>query len=80
MTGLRKRVFRLETQKAPVEPSNARDRLAAMLARMEVAVLESGDISDRPGASPFERTVRRYLRREVDMGTALRDAVARRWP
>ena len=59
--------------------TDARDRLAAKLAYMK-AVVASGDASDRPVASPIEQTVRCYLRGDVDMSTALRDVVARRWP
>jgi len=73
MTGLRGRVFRLEAHKAPVAASDVRDRLAAKLARMEAVVVASGDASDWPSASPIERTVRRYLRGDADMGDALRD-------
>lgn len=80
MTGLRGRVFRLETRKAPVAASGNRDRLAAKLARLEAVVAASGDASDRPGASLIERAVRRYLRGDADPATALRDLVAGRWP
>jgi hypothetical protein len=61
------------SHKAPVAASDARDRLAANLARMEAVVVASGDASDRPGASPIERMVRRYLRGDANMGDALRD-------
>lgn len=80
MTGLRKRLSRLELHRAPVAASDARDRLAAKLAHMESVVVASGDESDRPGASPIERTVWRYLRGDANMGDALRDLVAGRWP
>jgi len=80
MTRLRGRVFRLEARKAPVAASEARKRLAAKLARMEAVVVASGDASDRPGASFMERTVRRYLRGDADMGDALRDVIGGRWP
>ena len=80
MTGLRGRVFRLEAHKAPVAASDARDRLAVKLARMEAVAVASGDATDQPGASLIERTVRRYLRGDADMGDALRDLVAGRWP
>jgi hypothetical protein len=79
MTGLRGRVLRLEGQKAPVAASDARDRLAAKLGRTEAVVVASGDASDRPGASPLERTVRRYLRGDANMGDALRDLMGGRW-
>jgi len=80
MTGLRGRVIRLETRKTPVAESGTRDRLAAKLARMEAAVVASGDATDRPRASLMERTVRRYLRGDAGMGDALRDLLAGRWP
>lgn len=73
------RVARLETRKPPVE-SGARDRMEAKLASIEAHVVASGDASDRPSASPIERTVRRYLRRETAPTDALRDLLAGRWP
>lgn len=77
---LRRRVVRLEARQAPVAASDAADRLAARLAPIAAVVVASGDASDRPGASLIERTVRRYLRGDTDMGDALRDLVAGRWP
>ena len=77
---LRKRLDRLEARKAPILAYDARCRLATKLARMEAVVVASGDASDRPGASPIERTVRRYLRGDVNMGDALRDLMGGRWP
>ena len=77
---LRQRVIHLETRKTPVAETGTRDRLAAKLARMEAAVVASGDVSDPPSASLMERTVRRYLRGDVGMDDALRDLLAGRWP
>jgi len=77
---LRQRVIHLETRKTPVAETGTRDRLAAKLARMEAAVVASGDASDRPSASPMERAVRRYLRGYTTPATALRDLLAGRWP
>jgi len=54
--------------------------LLERLGRLEQAVLATGDLSDRPGASLIERTVRRYMRGETDPADALRDLVERRWP
>jgi len=59
---LRGRIIRLEARRAPPEASDARERLAAMLARIEAAVVAEGDASDRPDAPRMERAVRRYLR------------------
>lgn len=75
---LEKRLAILEARKAPAKGN--RDRLLAKLARIEAVVLESGDISDRPGASLMERAVRRYLRGDATPADALRDLLAGRWP
>ena len=80
MTGLRGRIARLEGRDAPCNPAERDDWLCAKLARTEAVVVASGDATDRPNASPIERTVRRYLRGDTDMGDALRDLVAGRWP
>jgi len=81
MTGLRGRIARLEGRTGPVATSDAYDGwFCAKLARIEATIVASGDAIDRPGASPIERTVRRYLRGDADMGDALRDLVAGRWP
>lgn len=77
---LRGRIIRLETRKAPVAASDARDRLAAKLAHIEAAVMASGDASDRPDAPLIERAVRRYLRGEAELANALRDLMAGRRP
>jgi hypothetical protein len=77
---LQKRLTRLEGARAARNDGGARERLHGKLMQMEAAVVASGDASDRPGASPIERMVRRYLRRDVDMGEALRDKIAGRWP
>ncbi|SDW65319.1 hypothetical protein SAMN04488238_1036 [Roseicitreum antarcticum] len=77
---LANRLSRLERARVTRPDNGARDRLGAKLSQMEAVVVASGDASDRPGASPIERMVRRYLRREADMSEALRDTVARRWP
>lgn len=77
---LKKRLSLLEAQLGAKYDANGHDRLAAKLARMEAAVVASGDASDRPSASLIERAVRRYLRGDVGMGDALRDLLAGRWP
>lgn len=78
---LRKRINGLETRRMVNErDTGARGRLAAKLAHIELVVVASGDASDRPGASLIERTVRRYLRGDADMGDALRDLMGGRWP
>jgi hypothetical protein len=74
------RLTRLEKIMARPKASDAKDRLAEKLARMEAVVVASGDVSDRAGASLIERTVRRYLRGDADVGEALRDVLAGRWP
>lgn len=80
MTGLRGRVLRLETSNTPTAKSGASERLVKKLARLEAAVMATGDVSDRSNASLMERTVRRYLRGDTDPATALRDLLAGRWP
>ena len=80
MTGLRGRIARLEGHDAPCNPAERDDWLCDKLARMEERVVALGDSTDLPGTSPIERTVRRYLRGDADMGDALRDLVAGRWP
>ena len=80
MTGLRGRIARIEGRDAPCNPAERDDWLCDKLARIEAVVVASGDASDRLDASPIERTVRRYLRGDADMGDALRDLVAGRWP
>jgi hypothetical protein len=77
---LKRRSARLESRKGPPVASDAKHRLAEKLARMEAAVMASGDASDRPEASLIERTVRRYIRGDAGIGDALRDLVAGRWP
>lgn len=74
----RRRLARLERARGGAHP--ARDRLAELLARVEGAVVASGDARDRPGASPVERMVRRYLRGDATLGDALRAHLAGRWP
>ncbi len=80
MTALRGRLSRLEAHRPRPKAGASRDRLAAKLARIELAIVASGDVADRPGAPPIERTVRRYLRGEAAPADALRDLVAGRWP
>jgi hypothetical protein len=59
MTGLRGRIVRLEGRKAPPRLTNTAAKLGEKLARLEALVVESGDASDKIGASLMERTVRR---------------------
>ena len=77
---LRKRLARLEGRDAPCDPAERDDWLCAKLTRLESAIVDSGDASDNPDASPMQRTVARYLRGDADMADALRDLVAGRFP
>lgn len=80
---LDKRLARLEAKCSGAregDKGRTVELLAAKLARIEEAVVQSGDASDRPGASLIERTVQRYLRGDAGMGEALRDLIERRWP
>lgn len=74
------RLVRLEARRKPVKRDKAKADLLERLGRLEQAVLATGDLSDRPGASLIERTVRRYMRGETHPTDALRDLLERRWP
>ncbi|MGR3493104.1 MAG: hypothetical protein ACU0DW_13690 [Shimia sp.] len=76
----RARLNRLEAARAPHRVEDGATELIEHLARIEQAVIDSGDFSDKPSASKAERTVRRILRGEVDAVTALQEALNGTWP
>ncbi len=75
MATLRTRLDRLEKRNAPAPGAADDSELAEKLARVEAAVVASGDAADRLDASPVERAVRRYLRGEATLADALGDLV-----
>lgn len=78
---LARRLSRLEVHRAvPFADIAARKQLGAVVARMEAAVVASGDAADRLDASPLERMVRRVLRGKADLGDALRGLLTARTP
>ena len=79
---LKRRISQLEARLVlpGTEADVARERLLSMLARLEATIVAYGSAADCPGASPIERTVRRYLRGDVEPSQALRDALERRFP
>ena len=79
---LKRRISTLEARRVfpEIESGIMRARLSSMLARLEAAIVASGSAADCPGASPIERTVRRYLRGDAEPGQAIRDALERRFP
>lgn len=80
MNSLRERIALLERREVKPSVANRAAALGEKLARIEAMVVASGDASDKIGASLIERTVRRYLRGEAEMGDALRDLLEGRWP
>lgn len=79
-TAIETRLARLEARRQPVTRDKTTTRLLEKLGRLERAVLATGDLSDRPGGSLMERTVRRYLRGDTDPADALRDLLDERYP
>ena len=80
MRSVRNRLAQLERLEDRSSMSDNAAILCEKLARIELHVLASGDLSDNSGASLMERTVRRCLRGEAEIGNALRDLLEGRWP
>jgi hypothetical protein len=69
---IEKRLAKLEARTRQRGTSH-REELLEKLLRIEARVVATGNAHDRPNAPLIERAVRRYLRGEVSLQTALHD-------